>query len=550
MAGAELSDQPNDAGGSGADVVIIGAGPSGAVTARTLAKAGLKVVCLEQGDWAAPERFPGARPEWELAAETRWHYNPNRRLALADYPVDVSESDIPAAMFNGVGGSAILYSAAWPRLAPSDFRVRTLDGVADDWPISYEELAPFYDRSEIDFGVSGLAGDPAYPPRETHYPMPPPPLTKIARKAIVGLDKLGWHWWIGANAIASRKYENLNPCVRLGVCTTGCPEGAKATVDITHWPDAIANGARLITGARVKQITLNEAGLADGVVYIDRGGAEHRQKAGMVIACANGIGTARLLLLSRNGRFPNGLSNSSGLVGKRFMIHGMSVVIGSFKEELESWTGPNGQHLSSMQFYETDASRGFVRGAKWHLVPGGGPLGLHAGLAGAPFEYGWGAAMHRNTRQWLGRSMGWCIIYEDLPEETNRITLSDELTDSDGLPAPKIHFRVGENARKISNFHLDRAEEALRAAGALATIRVPDTDMGAHLLGTARMGDDPANSVVDRWGRSHDVPNLYIFDGSVFVTSGGVNPTATISALALRNAEHIVAERRNLRTAA
>jgi choline dehydrogenase-like flavoprotein len=453
-------------------------------------------------------------------------------------------------MFNGVGGSALLYSAAWPRLTPSDFRVRTLDGVADDWPLTYAELAPFYDQSEIDFGVSGLAGDPAYPARENPYPMPPLPLSKIAQKAIQGLDKLGWHWWLGPNAIASQPYGRLNACARIGACTTGCPEGAKATVDITHWPDAIAHGAQLITGARVKQITLNAEGLADGVVYIDRGGAEHKQKAGIVICCANGIGTPRLLLLSRNGKFPDGLGNSSGLLGKRFMIHGMSVVMASFEEEMESWTGPMGQHLSSMQFYETDASRGFVRGAKWHLVPGGGPLGFHAGLAGAPFDYGWGPAMHRNTRQWLGRTMGWCIIYEDLPEERNRITLSDELTDSDDLPAPKVHFRVGENARKISNFHMDRAEEALRASGAVNTIRVPDTDMGAHLLGTARMGDDPATSVVDRWGRSHDIPNLYIFDGSIFVTSGGVNPTATISALALRNAEHIIAERRNVRAAA
>jgi len=536
--------------GDRADVVIIGSGPSGAIAARHLAEAGMSVVCLEQGEWVDTAQFAGDKPEGELLAAQKWHYNPNRRLAMADYPVDDSESEVEPAMFNGVGGSMTLFSAAWPRLTPSDFRVRTLDGVADDWPISYQELVPYYERIERDFGISGLAGDPAYPHRDTSFPMPQVPIGKTGMAAVRGMDKLGWHWWVGSTAIATRPYGRLNPCARIGTCNTGCPEGAKATPDVTHWPDAIAHGARVITGARVRQITLNAQGLADGVVYIDRNGDEHVQKAGIVICCANGIGTPRLLLLSDSGRFPNGLANSSGLVGRNLMMHGLSAVMGTFDEDLESWRGPYGQHVYSMQFYESDPSRGFVRGAKWQLFPGSSPLASHAGLAGAPFDYGWGAQMHRNTRQWFGRSMGWAIIYEDLPDPENRVTLSADMTDSDDIPAPKLRFKVDDNARRMSEFHMDRATEALEAAGAQTTVRIPDTQMGAHLLGTARMGNDPATSVVDKWGRSHDVPNLFIFDGSVFVTSGGVNPTPTISALALRNAERIVAMRREQRSAA
>ncbi len=285
------------------DVLLIGAGASGSVAARELAQAGIAVVCLEQGPQVDNGEFYGDKPEWELMAQKRWHPNPNVRDLENDYPCETSDSDVNPLMYNAVGGSTILYAAHWQRFMPSDFRVRTLDGVADDWPFTYEELEPFYDQMDIDMGVSGLGGDPAYPPGKAP-PLPPLPIGKIGMKAAAGMNKLGWHWWPAPNAIPSRPYGGRNQCVRRGTCLTGCPERAKASTDHTHWPDALQHGARLITGARVREITVNEQGLATGAIYIDRNGRERRQAAQVVILCANGVGTPRLLLLSKSARIP------------------------------------------------------------------------------------------------------------------------------------------------------------------------------------------------------------------------------------------------------
>ena len=532
-----------------ADVLIIGAGASGAVAAARLASAGIDVVCLEQGPWVDNAEFHGDKPEWELMAQKRWHPNPNVRDLPADYPVDTAASDVNPLMYSAVGGSTILYAAHWQRFMPSDFRVKTLDGVADDWPFAYEDLAPFYDRMEQEMGVSGLAGDPAYPPHRD-YPLPPLPIGRIGMKAAAGMNKLGWHWWPGPNAIPSRDYRGRNRCVRYGTCLTGCPHKAKASTDHTHWPLALEHGARLVTGARVREITVNAQGLANGALYIDRNGRESLQPAGTVILCCNGIGTPRLLLLSTSRHHPAGLANSSGLVGRNLMMHPYAAVSGQFDQPLESWLGPAGQSIQSLQFYETDSARGFVRGAKWNVMPSGGPLGMRAAYGGKALEEAWGANLHRNTRRVFGRSFEWGIIAEDLPDQENRVVIDPELTDSDAIPAPKLIYRNSENTRRMLDFHTARAEEAMQAAGAVSISSTKlMRDCGWHLMGTARMGTDPARSVVDQFGKSHDVPNLYIYDGSVFVTSSGFNPTGTIAAIALRAVEHLIANRNQAKVA-
>ncbi|MET0659335.1 MAG: GMC family oxidoreductase [Steroidobacteraceae bacterium] len=527
------------------DVLVIGAGASGAIASTYLIQQGIQVLCLEQGEWPDASKFVGRRAERELIAHPRFSPNPNVRQGEADYPVEATESDVDPVMYNAVGGSTVLWTGFWHRLLPSDFRVRSLDGVAADWPLSYDELAPEYDEVEAAVGVSGLAGDPAYPPRGP-YPLPPFPLGRMGMRFVEGMNRLGWHWWPGTNAIPSRPYRRLNACVRRGTCITGCADGAKASMDITHWPDAIAAGARLITGARVREITIDPAGRANGAVYVDRAGRECRVRASVVVMCANGIGTPRLLLLSQSGRFPKGLANSSGLVGRGLMLHPTALASGVVDEPMETWLGPMGQTVNSMQFYETDRSRGFVRGSKWSLAPNGGPLGIAAAL---PVH---GAELQHAMRATYGHMLTIAVFAEDLPEENNQVTLDDELTDSDGIPAPRIRYRVGENTRKLIDFNLARAREALEAAGTKSVFTLPvQRDFGgAHLMGSARMGNDPERSVVDKWGRCHDVPNLYIFDASVFVTSGAVNPTGTICALALRFARQLARERHSIRGAA
>jgi choline dehydrogenase-like flavoprotein len=531
------------------DVLIIGAGPTGAVAAKRFVEAGMRVVVLEQGDWPDYSKARANHPDFELTMGRYWSGNPNRRQAMADYPIDDSDSDISAVLYNGVGGGTVIYAAHWQRNMPSDFRVRTLDGVGDDWPLTYEDLAPFYERVEADFGVSGLAGDPAFPPGKGP-PLPPAPLAAMGRHVARAHNQLGWHWWPAPNAIATRAYGPLNPCQQRATCMWGCVEGAKGSVDITHWPQLMKRGVQLITGARVRRLETNSNGLVTGAEYIDREGEVQFQKAAVTVLAANGIGTPRLLLNSSTSRFSNGLANSSGLVGKRLMLHPFGTVVGLFDDDLGSTHGLWGQHIHCLEFYETDAARGFVRGAKWGLQPTGGPLSMTRAYPWGETNAIWGADFHKQLRKRLGRSAMWGIIAEDLPDEQNRVVLDPVLKDANGIPAPKLIYRMDENSKRLMKFHLARAKESLEAAGASEVVIAPlIRETGWHILGTCKMGTDPATSVVDAWGRCHDVPNLFIYDGSIWPTSSGMNPTATIAAMTLWCAEKLVEERREQKVA-
>ncbi len=519
------------------DVLIIGAGASGAAVAWSLADTRMRILCLEQGDWMKPTDYPSNGRDWEARQFGDFATSPNRRARPADYPINDDNSPIKVVNFNAVGGSTILYTGHYPRLHPSDFRVKSLDGVADDWPIDYAALEKFFHQNDRMTGVSGLAGDPGFPPREP--PMPPLPLGRSGTRYAHAMNRLGWHWWPSDTALATTEWEGRAPCINLGHCTHGCAQGAKASADITYWPQAQRAGVQIRTNCRVREITTNEHGMAAGAIYYDADGNEHFQPAEVVVIACNGVGTPRLLLNSASAKFPNGLANSSGLVGKNLMFHPFAQAYGFVNEPLDGYRG-SPLCVWSKQFYETDPARDFVRGYTLQFNRGSG-VAAEAINAMEEGRLPWGASHHATYRDKLAhRRLRISAICEDLPEEHNTVTLDPVLKDTNGIPAPKIDYTLSENSLRMMDHGIARATEILQAAGAtdIGTQR-PILNSGWHLLGTARMGTNPERSVVNEWGRSHDVKNLFIVDGSIWVTSGGVNPTSTIQALALYIADQM-----------
>ena len=526
------------------DVLIVGAGASGAAVAWSLAETGMRIVCLEQGGWPNPSDYPSTQRDGELAQFGRYSYNPNIRGLPEDYPINVSDSPISVANFNGVGGGTVLYAGHFPRFHPSDFRTKTLDGVGEDWPLDYRRLAPFYAENDQMVGVAGLDGDPAYPPKAVQ--LPPVPLGLVGEKLAAGFNQLGWHWWPSDSAIATRPYGGRDQCVNLGPCMSGCAQGAKSSTDLTYWPAAERAGVELWTHCRVREVLVNEDDMATGVIYFDPQGNEQRASAEIVILACNGVGTPRLLLNSKSNRFPDGLVNRSGLVGKNLMHHPYGYVQGVFDDPLDSDKGPVGCAVWSQEFYETDARRGFMRGYTLQSSRGFGPVvtamgGLQNG------RVSWGSDHHETFGAYFNHIAAFSAICEDLPELHNTVTLDPELVDSDGIPAPKIDYTLSENSQNMLRHGVERASEVLRAAGAHdIVVQSPLPNAGWHLLGTARMGVEAESSVVNEWGRAHDVKNLFIVDGSIFVTSAAVNPTPTIQALALYIADQIKGRLANL----
>ncbi len=526
------------------DILIIGAGASSAAAAWSLAETKIKILCLEQGDWMDPAEYPSTQKNWQVLRNIEYNQSPNIRKRATDYPINEKESAVSVANFNGVGGGTILYSGHFPRFKPSDFRVKTLDGVADDWPLDYQTLEPYFAQNDKNMGVSGLPGDPAIPYHD--LPLHHIPIGKMGEAMGRGFNKLGWHWWPSDTAIISEDYEGRAKCVNLGPCNSGCAQGAKSSVDIAYWPVNQRKGIELKTRCRVREITVDENDMATGAIYFDENGIEHHQRAEVVIMACNGIGTPRLLLNSISKNFPDGLANRSGLVGKNLMFHPWGIVEGTLGEPVDSHLGPMGACILSQEFYETDPSRDFVRGYTLQIVRGQPPVNIavNGSLRG---DIPWGEGHHEAFQKYYGRNVQIGICCEDLPEEVNAVTLDPELTDSDGIPAPKITYRLSENSERMMAHAVQRATEVFKAAGAIQIDSFGQVrETGWHLLGTARMGTDPQKSVVNEWGRSHDVRNLFIIDGSIFVTAAAVNPTTTIQALSLYIADTIKKNLANL----
>ena len=450
-------------------------------------------------------------------------------------------SPIAPLMYSAVGGSTIHWSAHFPRLRPSDFRVRSLDGVADDWPVDYAALEPFFDLNDRMMGVAGVTGDPAYPPKSLRQ-TPPIPLDTLGVTMARGFDRLGWHWWPSDSAILTRDYDGRRACNNCGPCDLGCPTGAKASTDITYWPKAIALGARLVTQARVREITVGPDGRADGVLYHDREGAcSSRRRAR---SCSPPTASARRGFSSTRARrsFPRGSRTGAGSWGGTSCSIPTRSCAASLTSPSAAIEGPSAAASSARSL--RDRSLAGIRARV--LVPGGaGALAISTATGGWVGNLvPWGREHRRAYASRFDRTISVAVIGEDLPEPHNRVDLDPALADSHGVPAPRVTYTLSDNSRRMLEHGTARASEALLAAGARAIEVNPLLRPGGwHLMGTARMGADPATSVIDAAGRCHDVPNLYIVDGSAMVTSGGVNPTSTLQAVALYIADGMVQRR-------
>ncbi|WP_214370827.1 GMC family oxidoreductase [Pseudonocardia sp. H11422] len=531
------------------DVLVIGAGAGGGAMSKRLSDAGIKVVCLEQGDWVHAMDHPHTYDGWEIERKRSWSFEPNVRQFPEDYPITGNTTPYT---FTGVGGSTLHYAGAWPRFKPVDFRKGTEHGVEGtiDWPISYEELEPFYAINDAEIGVARRTGDPGNPARPEGWG-PASRGGKVGHKMGSGFDKLGWHWWPADNAILTRTKDARLACNDCGFCLAGCPRHAIASTDVSYWPAALRNGVDLRVNARVEQINAKN-GRATGATYIDRvTGQRHEVRAGIVVVAANSIGTPRLLLMSAQKGHPDGLANSGGLVGTHLMFHSWSFVDFWFDEPLEGFKGPEPAVLYSQEFYDTDPSRGFVNGFSLQVGTALGAatsaLGTNTGNL-AP----WGAGHRRFFNEHFGRHALIYVQGEDLPVATNRVTLDPEVKDSSGLPAPHVHYELHENDRRLVGWGRERAQEAADAAGGVldtASTGIGGIDgppPGWHIMGTCRMGNTPEDSVTNKWNQTWDVPNLFITDASSLTTGAAVNPTSTLQAVAVRAAEYIKRRHRDI----
>jgi choline dehydrogenase-like flavoprotein len=533
------------------DFVIVGSGAAGGVLARELSQAGFDVVVLEQGPYRTAKDFGHDEIKNFFIGDLTQH--PTRsdpqsfRADEKDTAVPRPGGLPPALYARTVGGSSVHFSGNYWRMRPLDFQERSLLGPMagtgfSDWPITYEELEPYYTKAEYEIGVSGAPG-PFDAPRSAPYPLPPMPVKGSGVLLERGARAMGWHAQPAPVAILSQPYRGRPPCGHCGFCIGfGCEMRAKSSTLETMIPEAEATGRCEIRPlSTVFRIETGEDGRAKEVAYVDAQGQQQAQKARAVILAANGAETPRLLLMSASNRHPDGLANGSGLVGKYLMGNGHSVIHGYFEHELKDWKSIQVTRIV-LDFYENDPQRGFYGGGGLD----GRPLvnsmpAMHALTEAGTGPLRWGREFKRDVRQGFNRHMGILSSTTSVPLERNNITLDPDHTDALGRPLVRMTYRDHDDDLAMMQFLQDRGADILEAAGATRTWRepvVPQT-FHAHLLGTCRMGDDPASSVVDRYHRSHEVPNLFICDGSSLVSSGRGQPTLTIQALAFRAAEHI-----------
>ena len=521
------------------DFVVIGAGAAGGVMAKELSAAGFRVVVLEQGPWLKAKDFTHD----EIDVAFRGALVNNTATQPQTFRKTPEEKAVPmrsAGYARLVGGGSVHFTANYWRFHPQDFRERSQLGEISgaslaDWPITYDDLEPYYTRAEWELGISGLAGSNPFEGRMSKpYPLPPMPVKSSGVLFERGARKLGLHPFPAPVAVLSQPYKGRAACTHCGWCEAfGCEMNAKSSTLAALIPLAEKTGrCEIRPESYVRRIEADQHGRARAVIYFDKAGREQRQRTKAVALCANGAETPRLLMLS-------GIGNSSGMVGKNLMFDGSTYALALFEHEVND-------HKSIVvtrvlhDFYRSDPKRGFY---------GGGGLDSRMDFTPAAFAMDalpsadpqWGPLWKKAVGDYFTHTAGTLGHISCLSREQNSISLDPELKDAWGVPAMRVTFQNHPDDLKAMRFILDRQLEILDAAGARRTWNQPIAEVtdSVHLMGTCRMGNNPNTSVVDKWNRSHDVRNLFIVDGSSLVTCGRQQPTETIQALAYRAAEYM-----------
>lgn len=529
------------------DFLVLGAGAAGGVVAKELSTAGFNVVVLEQG--------PYLREKDYTHDEIKYTILPGLTNDPKTQPINYrrSEADTVKPMKaieygRQVGGGSVHFTGNYWRFHESDFHERSLFGnVAGaelaDWPITYADLEPYYTKAEYELGISGLAGaNPFEAPRSKPYPLPPMPVKSSGVLFDQATKKLGLHPFPAPVAILSQPYRGRAACVNCGFCESfGCEMRAKSSTLVSVIPTAEKTGrCEIRPNSYVRKIETDDNGRATGAVYFDANRREVFQPAKAVFVCANGVETPKLLLLSKSKRFPQGLANSSGIVGKYLMWDNGAEAQGLFEHPLNEYKGIQVTRLIH-DYYAADPKRGFYGGggidARFDFYPAG--FALHGMPPDLPK---WGSEYKKALETYFTRTMTLLSHSTSLARATNSVTLDPELKDAWGLPALRVTFENHPDDMATMKWLLSKQVEILEAAGAQKIWSQPfdivDNMPSRHLMGTCRMGKDPSTSVVNVFSRTHDVPNLFLVDGSNFVTSARQQPTATIQALAYRAAEY------------
>ena len=554
------------------DVAVVGLGAAAGVAVLPLTRAGLKVTALEAGSWMRPDQFkPDEIHNNIRALVTTGSKARSETPTFRTGPGQVARRAASGmTMMNAVGGTSIHYYANSWRFAPWDFKARSESiqrygpnsipsgTTLEDWPVSYDDLEAYYDTVEHEIGVAGKAGnlqgkiDPAgnvfEGSRRREYPMPPLRATDFTDRMQAAARKLGWNGHRSPAAINSQPYGGRSACAYHGFCeSNGCHVSAKNSTAVTTIPAAQkTKNLTIVESAHVTRIVSDGNGKVSGVKFL-KDGQEYFQPAKVILLGAYTYENIRLLLLSKSKAFPNGLSNNHQQVGKHYIAHWNGrECYGLFPEDLNVWYGANAQAVVVNNWADDNFDHtglGFIGGASLTMSPEAHPIAAaDMPLFNRAPAWGskWKTFVHQNAGCWRG-AYAQCT---SLPYEHTYVDLDPEVKDSLGDPVCRINSGPKQSEPKASAYAAAKAQEWFRAAGAIDVITIPASSEGPnlswHAVGGTRMGDNAESSVVDKWGFSHETPNLGIVGGSVMGTHGARNPTLTIQALSWRTADHLV----------